>query len=74
MGRIKCLGCGAILESKSRHDFVMCKCDNKTFVEGDNDYLKAGGKDLDKIKIMPENDPYLPEQATLPKLSWWWRG
>ena len=68
MGRIKCLECGAILESKYRHDFQSCMgrdgkgCPNGTFVDGGNVYLRMGGKDLDKIKIIQENDSYLPEQ------------
>jgi hypothetical protein len=53
MGRIQCTLCGEILESKSTHDFVMCHCDNQTFVDGGNDYMRAGGKDLNAIKVLP---------------------
>ena len=63
MGKIQCLVCGEILESKYRHDFQMCKCPNQTFVDGGDSYMRAGGKNLDKIKIVAENDTYLPEQS-----------
>ena len=52
MGRVKCLVCGKILESKTRHDFVSCWCENETFVDGGNDYTRIGGKDLNKIQIL----------------------
>lgn len=38
-----------ILESKTTHDFQMCRCENQTFVDGGQDYRRAGGKDLSKI-------------------------
>ncbi len=46
----ECLSCGEILESKHRHDFKMCKCENKTFTDGGLDYIRRGGKNLDLIK------------------------
>ena len=52
MGTIKCLKCGAILESKHRHDFVQCPCENESFVDGGNDYTRIGGKDLKLIKVL----------------------
>jgi len=63
MGKIQCLNCGEILESKYRHDFQMCDCKNKSFVDGGNTYLRVGGKNLDKIKIIEETDSYSPEQV-----------
>ena len=42
-----------VLESKTTHDFVMCKCDNQTHVDGGYDYMKVGGVDLNLIKIFP---------------------
>lgn len=63
MGKIQCLVCGEILESKYRHDFQMCGCPNQSFVDGGNSYLRIGGKDLDKIKIIINKDSYLPEQS-----------
>jgi len=63
MGKIQCLDCGEILESKYRHDFQMCECLNQTFVDGGNSYMRTGGKDLNKIKFIAETDSYLPEQG-----------
>jgi hypothetical protein len=39
--------CGEEIESKHRHDFVMCKCEN-LFVDGGKDYLRRGARDIDK--------------------------
>lgn len=58
MGKVKCLECGAILESKHRHDFVRCKCPNETFVDGGDEYLRYGGINLWKIEPIIE-----PEEA-----------
>ena len=54
MGKVKCLNCGEILESKHRHDFVRCGCGNETFVDGGNDYLRCGGMDMTMVKVIPE--------------------
>ena len=40
--RIKCLKCGDIIESKSRHDWVQCTC-GACFVDGGHDYMRIGG-------------------------------
>ena len=53
MGKIQCLMCGEVLESKTCYNFVMCHCDNQTFVDGGHDYMRAGGKDLNAIKVLP---------------------
>jgi hypothetical protein len=50
MSKIKCLQCGQILESKSRHDFQSCDCPNQTFVDGGTNYLRSGGVRLDLIE------------------------
>lgn len=39
---IKCLKCGDIIESKSRHDFKMCSC-GSCFVDGGHEYVRVGG-------------------------------
>ncbi|MEA3370310.1 MAG: hypothetical protein U9Q40_03150 [Campylobacterota bacterium] len=52
--KIKCLNCGAILESKSRHDFKRCECENETFIDGGLDYQRSGGKDLSLIQDLSE--------------------
>jgi len=54
MGKVKCLVCNEILESKYRHDFIMCDCSNRTFVDGGDDYLRMGGVDMDKIEVIKE--------------------
>lgn len=36
---IKCNLCGDVIESKSRHDFVTCKCGSCS-VDGGTDYLR----------------------------------
>ena len=46
--KIKCLICGDIIESKSVHDLVSCKCES-CYIDGDSDYLHVGAKDLDKV-------------------------
>lgn len=55
MGKVKCLCCGEILESRHCHDFQNCKCENQTFVDGGNDYLRIGGKDLGQIVVINED-------------------
>ena len=39
VNKIKCNRCGDIIESKSRHDFVTCKC-GCCSVDGGTDYIK----------------------------------
>ena len=52
--KCKCLGCGAILESTFRHDFVQCNCENATFTDGGYDYVRRGGVDMSLIKDISE--------------------
>ncbi|NDB89286.1 MAG: hypothetical protein EB166_00390 [Thaumarchaeota archaeon] len=54
MGKIRCLQCGMVLESKSIHDFQQCSCPNSTFVDGGDQYLRYGGKDPKQIKIIDD--------------------
>lgn len=54
--RVKCLQCGKILESKYRHDFQMCDCPNKTFVDGGNAYVRCGGADLEKVQSLTDEE------------------
>jgi len=42
VNKAMCALCGDVIESKHRHDFVKCKC-GKTFVDGGNEYMRAGG-------------------------------
>ena len=45
---IKCLLCGDIIESKSVHDLVTCKCES-CYIDGGNYYSHIGAKDFDKV-------------------------
>lgn len=49
--KIKCLICGDIIESKSTHDLVSCKCES-CHIDSGNDYLHFGGNDFSKILII----------------------
>jgi hypothetical protein len=44
--KVKCLTCGAIIQSQHRHDFVMCNCGRGSntfiYVDGGTDYLRLG--------------------------------
>jgi len=54
--RIQCLKCGVVLESKHRHDFQECHCENQSFVDGGNDYCRIGGKNLKLVKVLGDNE------------------
>jgi len=41
---LKCLGCGDIIESKHRHDFVTCSCGSWS-VDGGLSYIKRSFKE-----------------------------
>ena len=47
MSRAKCRKCKAVIESRSRHDFVVCNCKMKKkhgiFLDGGSAYLRYGG-------------------------------
>lgn len=51
---VHCLECNRVLESKHRHDFRKCNCLNQTFVDGGLDYVRVGGIDPDKVKVLTE--------------------
>ena len=44
VNKARCKKCGEIIESKTRHDFKMCRC-GAIFVDGGLDYLRRGGDD-----------------------------
>lgn len=50
--RIKCKKCGDIIESKTVHDFVKCKC-GSVFTDGGTEYLRRGGN-LENIEELDE--------------------
>ena len=67
---VKCLVCNTILESKHRHDFVMCPCPNETACDGGLEYQRALAMDLDLIEILSEyrtltQEAYDKEQVEL---------
>ena len=52
--KIKCLICEDIIESKSVHDLVTCKCES-CYIDGGNYYSHIGAKDFSKVvKILEE--------------------
>ena len=58
---VKCLSCNVVLQSKHRHDFQICQCENSTFVDGGSDYMRSGGMDLNLIKFISPDDPEYKE-------------
>lgn len=67
---VKCLVCNTVLESKHRHHFVECQCENQTFVDGGMSYIRCGAKDLDLIENLCEyiemnDDEYVAYQGGL---------
>jgi hypothetical protein len=54
--RIKCLKCGDVIESKSRHDFVWCKCKSVAVDGGSgNGYMRRIGTDYEEVEEWPKN-------------------
>ena len=63
MGKIKCLTCDKIVESKYRHELSFCDCGN--YIDGGKDYIRCGGN-LENILLwndvkeewqkLPKND------------------
>lgn len=51
---IKCLVCNTVLESKHRHNFVECGCENQTFVDGGLSYTRLGAINLDLVEDLCE--------------------
>lgn len=48
--QVTCLECMQVLVSEHRHDYKTCSCPNETMVDGGNDYMRYGGKDLSKVE------------------------
>ncbi len=48
--RARCRGCGAVIESKHRHDFVTCAC-GAISIDGGTDYLKRVGDPKDFLDL-----------------------
>ena len=51
--RCMCANCGDIIESKSVHDFVQCKC-GEIFTDGGTDYIHHGANKFSDIIDMTE--------------------
>jgi hypothetical protein len=54
--RIRCRKCGDIIESKTRHDYVTCKC-GAVAVDGGSSYLKRTGDpaDIEELEEWPKD-------------------
>jgi hypothetical protein len=54
--RIRCRKCGDIIESKTRHDYVTCKC-GAVAVDGGSSYLKRTGnsEDIEELEEWPKD-------------------
>lgn len=52
MGAVRCLACGAVLISRSRHDYVTCGCPQGTLVDGGDDYTKCGGMNMSLVQVL----------------------
>lgn len=46
--KIKCLICEDIIESKTVHDLVYCKCES-CYIDGGSYYSHIGAKDFNKV-------------------------
>lgn len=55
---VKCLSCNTELESKYRHDFQCCGCENQSFVDGGKEYSRVGCKDFNLIENLCEYKEY----------------
>ena len=56
--KAKCLLCGDIIESLSRHDFVTCKC-GALSVDGGHDYIRRcfiDAKDYEELSELEKED------------------
>ncbi len=46
---VTCVDCLDTLVSYHRHDYKVCQCENQTMVDGGLDYIRYGGKDMNKV-------------------------
>lgn len=51
--KAKCTKCGSIIESRSVHDFVQCKC-KAIFIDGGREYRHFGFTNLTDILLWDE--------------------
>ena len=66
--RCRCMSCGEIIESKSVHDWVCCKCFHESFgktgifIDGGTDYFRWGGQP-EYMEDLSETRPYTDEEV-----------
>ena len=46
---VTCVDCLDTIVSYHRHDYKTCRCENQAMVDGGNDYIRYGGKDMKKV-------------------------
>jgi len=51
--KARCRKCGSLIESKTRYDFVECKC-GAIFVDGGKEYLRRGFKNIKDFEDLSE--------------------
>ena len=65
MSKIKCLNCDMILESIHTYDFHSCDCENRTYIDGGNDYMRFGCMDITKVLFWnEEKKEFVPFNTT----------
>lgn len=57
--RIRCIKCGNIIESKSRHDFVWCSC-HSVAVDGGHDYQRICFDKIENVIRVLDDDTEEP--------------
>lgn len=67
---VKCLSCNTVLVSKHRHDYVSCNCDNRTFVDGGNSYVRLGGMDLTLVEDLAEYEEITKDELEDRAKAW----
>lgn len=55
INKIQCRHCKEILESKTNHDFKICKC-HRCGVDGGHEYLRRMGNPKDIIELSEYED------------------
>ena len=58
--KVKCLTCGAVIQSTYRHDFVRCSCpmdsDTSIFIDGGSAYTRMGYGSLAKYEWIKDDE------------------
>lgn len=53
--KLQCLKCKSVIQSKSVHDFVRCKC-GAIFIDGGDEYTRYGGYAEDMQWVEEDED------------------